>query len=113
MVDKSQKLSILRSRDVRFPPDLLCPVRKLRDAQQQLQFNQTRDVVTDADFKLAIANLCDPNAKPCAKLSELRTPVLEVEIENDEGIIDFSEMFDADIASPRNKGRQHRPRSAL
>ena len=99
MVDKSKKLSILRSRDVRFPPDLLFPVRKLRDAQQQLQFNQTHDFVTDADFKLAIANLCDPNAKPCANLSELRTPVLEVEVENDEGIIDFSEMFDAGIES--------------
>ena len=69
MVDKSKKLSILRSRDVRFPPDLLISVRKLRDAQQRLQFNQTHDVATDADFKLAIANLRDPTAKPCANLS--------------------------------------------
>ena len=76
MVDKSEKLSILRSRDVCFPSELFFPVRKLRDAQKQLQFNQTHDFVSDADFAFAVANLCDPTAKPCANLSEIRIPIL-------------------------------------
>ena len=93
VVDKTKRLSILRTRDIRFPKTLDFPVRRLREAQRELQFAQTHEFVDRADFLRAVDALGDPKAKVHPGLCEIRRPFFEIEDETDGGIIEFSEFL--------------------
>ena len=63
---------------MRFPAELVFPIRKLRDAQKELQFAHTHEFVSDEQFMLAVESLCDPTAKPNIHLDEIRVPQIRI-----------------------------------
>ena len=59
MVDKSQRLTIRRTRDVKFPAEMTFPMRTVRDAKQQAVYDMNTAQATDDEINKQLKSVGD------------------------------------------------------